>query len=56
VGGLEDIFSPVVVHALTDAEAVAIASEPTPSTNKRKSLEDQIAKLEAGNKIFRSLM
>ena len=56
VRGLEQIFSPVVVSALSDSEAQAIASEPVASINKRKSLEDQIFKLEAGREIFRSVM
>lgn len=56
IRGLEKIFSPVIVNSLTDSEAEAIASEPTSSKRQRQFLEDRIAKLKDGQKIFRSVM
>lgn len=56
VRGLEEIFSPLVVSSFTDAEIVAIASEPSSTQNKRQFLEDRIQKLEAGQEIFKSVM
>lgn len=56
VRGLEDIFSPVVVSGLSDAEVEKIASEPAAAKRHRKFLEDRIEKLEAGQKIFRGVL
>jgi hypothetical protein len=56
VRGLEKIFSPVVVNALTDAEAEAIASEPAAAKRRREYLEDQIRRLTAGHEIFKSVL
>ncbi|KAM0802080.1 dynamin family protein-like protein [Usnea florida] len=56
IRGLEKIFSPVIVNGLKDSEAEAIASEPTSSKRQRQFLEDRIAKLKDGQKIFRSVM
>jgi hypothetical protein len=56
VRGLENIFSPVVVHGLSDVEVEAIASEPTSAKRQREFLEDRISKLEDGYEIFRGVM
>ncbi|PQE28022.1 hypothetical protein CJF32_00005775 [Rutstroemia sp. NJR-2017a WRK4] len=56
VRGLENIFSPVVVHGLSDAEVEAIASEPTSAKRQREFLEDRISKLEDGYEIFKGVM
>jgi hypothetical protein len=56
VRGLEKIFSPVVVNAMADKEAEAIASEPVAARRKREHLEDRISKLQAGKDIFKGVM
>ena len=56
IRGLDKIFNPVTVSALGDSEVEAIASEPVNSKRNRESLEDRIAKLEAGQVIFRRVM
>lgn len=56
VRGLESIFSPVVVNALSDAQVAAIAAEPDTAQRQRQYLEDRIAKLKAGESIFRGVM
>ena len=56
IRGLEKIFSPVIVIGLTDSEVEAIASEPTSAKRQRQFLEDRIAKLKDGQRIFRSVM
>ena len=53
---LERIFSPIAVSGLTDQEVEAIASEPASAKRQRQFLEDRIAKLKDGQKIFRSVM
>ena len=54
--GLEKIFSPVVVNAMSDAEVEAIASEPLSAKRQREFLEDRIKKLQDGYEIFRGVM
>lgn len=54
--GLESIFSPVVLNTLSDAQVAAIASEPGTAQRQRQYLEDRIAKLKAGECIFRGVM
>ena len=56
IRGLEKIFSPVIVHSLSDPEVEAIASEPASAKRQRQFLEDRIAKLKDGQSIFRSVM
>ncbi|KUJ15925.1 dynamin family protein-like protein [Mollisia scopiformis] len=56
IRGLEKIFSPVVVNAMTEAEAEAVASEPLSSKRQREFLEDRIRKLKDGHEIFRGVM
>jgi hypothetical protein len=56
VRGLEKIFSPVVVNAMSDTEVEAIASEPSSAKRQREFLEDRIKKLQDGHEIFRGVM
>jgi len=56
IRGLENIFSPVVVNGLSDAEVEAIASEPSAAKRERQFLEDRITKLKDGQSIFRGVM
>jgi hypothetical protein len=56
VRGLEKIFSPVVVNAMSDKEVATIASEPPSAKRQREFLEDRIKKLEDGHEIFRGVM
>lgn len=56
IRGLEKIFSPVTVNGLTDSEVEVIASEPANAKRQRQFLEDRIAKLKAGQSIFRTVM
>jgi len=53
VRGLEKIFSPVVVYAMSDTEVEIIASEPLPAKRQRELLENGIKELQDGHKIFR---
>ncbi|KAF2136538.1 uncharacterized protein K452DRAFT_353894 [Aplosporella prunicola CBS 121167] len=53
--GLEKIFSPVVVNALSDQAVTAIAAEPGAAKRQRAFLEDRIAKLEDGRRILSGL-
>ncbi len=54
VRGLENIFSPVFVSRLSNAEAEKIASEPPAHQRQRNFLEDQAKKLDEGRSILRS--
>ncbi|KAH6713320.1 dynamin family protein-like protein [Leptodontidium sp. MPI-SDFR-AT-0119] len=56
VRGLEKIFSPVVVNAMSDTEVEAIASEPHSAKRQREFLEDRIKKLQDGHNIFKGVM
>lgn len=56
IRGLEKIFSPLTVNALSDAEVEAIASEPAAAKRQRHFLTDRIQKLKDGQKIFRGVM
>ncbi|QSZ32353.1 hypothetical protein DSL72_001927 [Monilinia vaccinii-corymbosi] len=56
VRGLENIFSPMLVNHLSDAEVEAMASEPASAKRRREFLEDRIAKLKAGYETFRGVM
>lgn len=56
VRGLEEIFSPVVVNALSDHEKEAIASEPASAKRQRGFLEDRIGKLNEGYNILRDVI
>jgi hypothetical protein len=53
VRGLENIFSPIVVNAMSDVEVETIAAEPSSAKRQREFLEERINKLK---KIFRSVM
>ena len=54
--GLERIFSPVVVNAMSDIEVEAVASEPLSAKRQRDFLNDRIKKLKDGHEIFRGVM
>ncbi|KAI0440050.1 interferon-induced GTP-binding protein Mx [Xylaria telfairii] len=56
IRGLEDIFSPLVVNAMSNVEVEAIASEPLPVKSQREFLNDRIKKLEDGRETFRAMM
>lgn len=56
VRGLEHIFSPVVVNAMSDTEVETIASEPLSAKRQREFLEERIKKLQDGHEIFRGVM
>ena len=56
IRGIEEIFSPVVVNDLLDAEVEQIASEPPAAKRQRQFLEDRIKKLLDGQKIFRGVI
>jgi hypothetical protein len=56
VRGLEKIFSPVVVNAMSETEVKAIASEPESAKRQREFLDDRIKKLEDGHEIFRGVI
>ena len=56
IRGLDKIFDPVTVSGLTDSEVEAMASEPASAKRQRQFLEDRIAKLKDGQRIFRSVM
>ncbi|KAF1979861.1 hypothetical protein BU23DRAFT_637299 [Bimuria novae-zelandiae CBS 107.79] len=56
VRGLEDIFSPIFVSKLSDADAQEIASEPASCKRQRDFLQDRIKKLKSGHAILRRVM
>ncbi|KAF1971349.1 dynamin family protein-like protein [Bimuria novae-zelandiae CBS 107.79] len=56
VRGLEDIFSPIFVSKLSDADAQAIASEPASCKRQRDFFQDRIEKLKSGHTILRRVM
>ncbi|KAK2624978.1 hypothetical protein QTJ16_005347 [Diplocarpon rosae] len=56
VRGLEKIFSPVVVNAMSDTVVEAIASEPLFAKRERAILEERVKKLQDGHEIFRGVM
>ncbi|KAL2043237.1 hypothetical protein N7G274_004297 [Stereocaulon virgatum] len=56
VRGLEMIFSPIIVHKLSDPEVEKIASEPAAAQRRREFLMDRIQRLEDGRDIFKGVM
>ena len=56
IRGLETIFSPIVVHKLSDPEVERIASEPAAARRHRDFLMDRIQKLRDGQEIFKGVM
>ena len=56
VRGLEGIFSPVVVNALTDLETEAITTEPASAGRQSDFLEDRIGKLNEGYNVLRDVL
>ena len=53
VKGLETIFSPVVVNAMSEATVEAIAAEPLATRRKREFLTDRVTKLRNGQDVFK---
>lgn len=53
VRGLEEIFSPIFVSRLSDADCEGIAAEPATTQGQRAFLEDRIAKLNKGYAVLR---
>ena len=56
IRGLEMIFSPIIVHKLSDPEVEKIASEPATAKRHRDFLKDRIQKLKDGQEIFKEVM
>ena len=56
VHGLEEVFSPLVVTALNDAEVSNLASEPSTTARQREHLEGRKSTLEKGRSVFRSIL
>lgn len=54
--GIENIFSPVVVNGLSDAQAEEIAVEPASAKKQREFLEDRIKRLDDGYRILRDVI
>ena len=53
---LEQIFSPLIVLRMKDAEVEAIASEPALAKRKREFFGDRIDKLKKGHAIVRKVI
>lgn len=51
--GLEEIFCPLIVANISDADAVALALEPAATTKQRDYLSGRLAKLKQGREILR---
>jgi len=51
--GLEKMFSPVIVNAMSDMEVEAIASGPLSAKRQSEFSENHIKKLQGRHKIFR---
>ncbi|KAI9739905.1 MAG: hypothetical protein M1818_004961 [Claussenomyces sp. TS43310] len=56
VKGLELIFSPIVVNAMSDAEVEEVAVEPASAKRQRDFLEDRVARLDMGSKVLREVI
>ncbi|KAL3424262.1 dynamin family protein [Phlyctema vagabunda] len=56
VHGLEQLFSPVVVNKLTEAQILSIACEAPSAKRQREFLQGRIEKLEEGHEIFKGVM
>ncbi|KAK7178351.1 dynamin family protein [Paraphaeosphaeria sporulosa] len=56
VRGIEDIFSPVFVSRLSNADVQEIASEPSSCKRQRDFFQDRIEKLKSGHTILRRVM
>lgn len=56
VRDLQNIFSPMVAHNITDANLESLVAEPSATRRQRAFLKDRIKKLEDGEEIFRSVM
>lgn len=56
VRGLENIFSPVTVQVMSEAEVMGVAAEPAAAKRHRWYLEDQLEKLTDGQRILKGVM
>ena len=56
VRGLQDVFSPLSVYRMSDAETLSIASEPKNAQAQRQELQEKVKKLQDGNDILQELM
>ncbi|KUI66438.1 Interferon-induced GTP-binding protein MxE [Cytospora mali] len=56
IRGLHDIFSPLIVVKMADAEVKNMVSEPAAARRQRIFLTDRVKKLEEGQEIFRTVM
>ena len=56
VRGLDKIFSPLEVNAMTEDDVLKIAAEPASVKRQRDFLQDRKDKLQSGQDIFRDVM
>ena len=56
VRGLQDVFSPMTVYRMSDAETLRIAAEPQSAQKQRQDLQEKVKKLRDGNEILQDLM
>jgi hypothetical protein len=56
VHGLEEVFSPLVLTALSDEDISNLASEPPAPVREREYLEGKKRNLESGRSIFKSVL
>lgn len=56
IHGLEGIFSPVFINALSDSEMEAIVSEPASAKRQREFLENRIEKLKKRHRILQDVI
>jgi DNA-binding LacI/PurR family transcriptional regulator len=56
VYALEEVFSPLVVTGLDDADVSDLASEPLTTVRQREHLEGRRSTLENGRVIFKSVL
>jgi len=56
VGGIEKIFSPVLINQLSATEVEGFASEPIASKRMRELYKERIKKLKNGQSILRQVI
>jgi len=56
VGGIEKIFSPVLINQLSATEVEGFASEPIASKGMRELYKERIKKLKDGQSILRQVI
>ena len=56
VRGLQDVFSPIAVYRMSDAETLRVASEPPAAQKQRLELKEKVKKLRDGNEVLQDLM